>query len=159
MKTCFKCKRTLPIDDFYRHPMMGDGHLGKCKECTKRDVRENYTRRMTQADGRAKERRRGREKYARLYHVGPNWQSPDAPAEVKTRARNALSNAVRDGRIRKPSRCTECGAGGRIHGHHIDYYKPLAVRWLCSTCHRRAHAPHPDRVKPSAGPLYNTRVA
>ena len=38
-KTCFKCERVLPISEFYAHPRMGDGHSGKCKECTRRDSR------------------------------------------------------------------------------------------------------------------------
>ena len=40
VKECFKCHRTLPITEFYKHPATSDGHLGKCKECTKRDVKE-----------------------------------------------------------------------------------------------------------------------
>ena len=43
-KTCFKCSRTLPAESFYRHPMMGDGRLGKCKECTRHDVQDNYAK-------------------------------------------------------------------------------------------------------------------
>ena len=35
-KKCFKCEKTLPIDEFYVHPQLSDGHLNKCKSCGKR---------------------------------------------------------------------------------------------------------------------------
>ena len=41
-KRCFKCGITQPLDNFYRHPETSDGHLGKCKTCTKSDVSQNY---------------------------------------------------------------------------------------------------------------------
>lgn len=42
MKACFKCKQFKPYDAFYAAPGMRDGVAGKCKECTKADVRANY---------------------------------------------------------------------------------------------------------------------
>lgn len=33
MKQCFVCNKLKPIDDFYKHKRMADGHLGKCKQC------------------------------------------------------------------------------------------------------------------------------
>lgn len=38
IKTCFKCGLVKPIAEYYGHKKMSDGHLNKCKECTKKDV-------------------------------------------------------------------------------------------------------------------------
>lgn len=43
MKKCFKCGLVKAIDEYYKHPQMADGHLGKCKNCTKDNVRTNYS--------------------------------------------------------------------------------------------------------------------
>lgn len=41
-KKCFKCGAVKNIDNFYKHPRMGDGHLNKCIECTKKDSIKTY---------------------------------------------------------------------------------------------------------------------
>jgi hypothetical protein len=40
-KKCFKCGVIAPTTEFYRHPEMGDGLLGKCKCCARKDVKIN----------------------------------------------------------------------------------------------------------------------
>ncbi len=36
--------------------------------------------------------------------------------------------------------CENCLSQDFIHGHHIDYDKPLEVVWLCRTCHMKIHS-------------------
>lgn len=75
-KICFKCGIDKPITDYYVHKQMGDGHLNKCKQCTKDDVSKRYE---TLADDESfieKERLRGRVKYAK-YKYKNKIQHPE----------------------------------------------------------------------------------
>jgi hypothetical protein len=65
-KICFKCNKNKPLTDYYKHPKMGDGHLNKCKECTKDDVNKRYKEKVKDEHWLEYERERGRTKYYRL---------------------------------------------------------------------------------------------
>jgi hypothetical protein len=55
-------------------------------------------------------------------------------------AHMAVWRALRDGDLLKPDKCSECDRGDRrIDAHHEDYERPLAVEWLCRSCHMRRH--------------------
>lgn len=130
MKTCFKCGRRLESTEFYAHPRMKDGHLGKCKDCTKRDVRARYWERHEER--LAYDRRRSRSPERRQAITTYRKQNP-----AKVRAQILLHNAVARGKIaRQP--CERCGAP-RADAHHEDYTKPLDMRWLCRMHHRQRH--------------------
>jgi hypothetical protein len=136
MKACFKCGETKPLEQFYRHKMMADGHLNKCRDCTCKDVRHHRLDNPEKV--RAYDRERAKqphriEKRMKLYYRDRE-EHPD-----RLKARNTLSNAVRDGRVAKRP-CAFCATTEKLEAHHHDYAKPLDVTWLCKPCHRRFHA-------------------
>ena len=133
-KTCFKCNETKPVDDFYKHPAMADGRLGKCKECTKRDSTERRNRKIEEVREYDRQRQNLPHRVAaRVIHF-TQWKK-DNPEEYK--AHTAVHNAVRDGKLIKLP-CRVCGSE-KVHGHHEDYSKPLDVDWLCAIHHKERH--------------------
>lgn len=148
-KQCFKCGEVKPLSDFYNHPRMRDGHVNKCKECNKKDVRENrklksdYYNEFDRNRARLPHRIKAKKEYLKTENGKKSkikstkkWRNKN---QIKKKAINALNNAVREGRIIKQRTCSECGSGGRIHGHHCDYSKPFDVMWLCPSCHVKWH--------------------
>jgi len=131
VKTCFKCKVAKPLAEFYRHPYMADGHLGKCKECTKADVAENRAKRREQYSEYEKNRNGEPERRAKKlgYLKKHNEKYPE-----KALARQMVNNAVRDRQLKREP-CVYCG-DKRSQAHHSDYSKPLDVTWACFKCHR-----------------------
>lgn len=136
MKQCFKCAVTKPLTEFYRHAQMADGHLNKCKDCAKIDVRRH---RLDDPD-RVREYDRQRSRLPHRQAARADYHRRYAQANPhRVAANNAVSNAVRDGKLQKQP-CAFCAATDGLEAHHHDYGKPLDVTWLCKPCHRRFHA-------------------
>jgi hypothetical protein len=56
------------------------------------------------------------------------------------RAADAVYQALKRGKLVRPSSCEWCGGTNRkIQAHHEDYSKPLEVIWLCIPCHSARH--------------------
>ncbi len=136
-KTCFKCEEYKPLSEFYTHPEMGDGHLNKCKECTRVDVQINraarveYYRQQDAKRSQHPERKRGAAERSNTYRK----ENPD-----KVVAHRELWRALSRGDITRPQECSACGGEHPwIHGHHMDYSRPLDVVWVCPPCHSVIH--------------------
>lgn len=65
-KVCFKCSTLKSLSEYYKHPKTADGHLNKCKDCTKADTKRQTEINTSTIEGLEKERERHRKKYRRL---------------------------------------------------------------------------------------------
>lgn len=142
-KRCFKCLCVKPIDDFYKHVAMKDGHLNKCKDCTKRDER---ARRLADIDRiRAYDRARASmpHRVASRSAIIKKWK---AEHPNRRRAQNAVANAIRDGKLEKWPVCAMPECDRKPEAHHPDYDSPLEVVWLCRPHHMQAHAIEAEAV-------------
>ena len=133
-KECFKCKTVKPLTEFYKHSMMADGHLNKCKQCAKRDVSEHREKNLDKI--RAYDRDRGKrpERIKLNVEVTRAWRSEDLRRQ---RAHNMVSRSIKKGELTRMP-CIRCGALKAV-AHHDDYDKPLDVMWLCTPCHKQRH--------------------
>ena len=132
-KTCFKCGETKPLDGFYRHPRMRDGHLNKCKECNKVDSSMRDPDKVKAYDkARSKDPKRRAQ-----FLTAQRRRRAEHPE--KQSAHSKLQWAVKQGKIVIPSLCQVCSGDSRLVGHHEDYSKPLEVIWMCEPCHKRHH--------------------
>ncbi|WCO82066.1 hypothetical protein vBPpSSYP_84 [Pseudomonas phage vB_PpS_SYP] len=123
---------------------MADGHLNKCKECTKTDVKVHRKENDSVREyDRARGCRQTSEDLALWRAQNPN----------KWKAHQHIAKLVKKGLILKPCECQECGETSTnprgIHGHHDDYSKPDVVRWLCAKCHHRWHAENGEALNPN----------
>ena len=133
-KECFKCKTVKPLEDFYKHPMMADGHLNKCKECTKSDSTENRNKNLERIREYDRERAKNPERKAASVSISKAWRREDPR---RRKAHDAVSYAIKKNHlVRSP--CCRCGSE-RSLAHHEDYDKPLVVIWLCQPCHKQRH--------------------
>lgn len=149
-KVCFKCGESQLLTEFYKHPKMTDGHLGKCKGCTKKDTKDNtlknrdYYLEYDRNRANLPHRNEGRKRYSQTEEgraTARKAQDKWAVANlIKRAASHLVNNYIRDGKLTKGTTCENCGIKPDIlHGHHDDYAYPLMVRWLCSKCHSVWH--------------------
>ena len=152
---CRSCADTLPASGFYA------SNLHHCKECVKAGVRKNRADNIDHY--RSYDRKRYREDDARRQHCKDMGKTIPMSVLVernkvkrlaephKYKARNAVNNALRNGRIEKGNDCFFCGSQTKLQAHHQDYSRPLDVFWLCPPCHGKLHTVNGDFHRPKPG--------
>ena len=149
-RPCKDCGATPDVARFYA------GVPQRCAECHKQSIRQNRAAKATYyQEFEAMRYVRDYEKRRALnaaYAQTERGKAAIRRGQLAYIARNperraahiSLGNALRDGRVIRPTECQDCGAMVRLQGHHDDYAKPLDVRWLCVPCHTKAH--HGERA-------------
>ena len=143
---------------------MKDGHLNKCKGCSKKDVIENRKneyeyyvdydkKRFQEPDRRAYSYKKVQEfkekntKKSSEYNKTHYLKSKDHKRDYlkmyrkenpeKYKAHRKVYYAIKTGKLFKEP-CAVCG-NKDVHAHHEDYSKPLDVIWLCVKHHMHEH--------------------
>lgn len=131
-KHCNSCSNTKPASDFHIRAASSDGLSAKCRDC-QRDYDKDRAMKPHRVIARLEysKTERGKEAHRRASRKAA------ALSPMKKKARTAVGNALRDGKLNRCS-CEVCG-NPTAHAHHDDYSKPLDVRWLCRTHHVEWH--------------------
>lgn len=155
---CTKCHQVKPVSEYYAFKNRPHRRCRACELEYKRGRGSAYYRNNVEKIKQANRNRYHKNPLqrlvtARIYkHEHPErakktnkifarqWRknNPD-----KVKARNLLNSATRYGTLPRPDKCSECGEGGRIEGHHYAGYEgknALKVKWYCHYCHRKVHS-------------------
>jgi ribosomal protein S27AE len=128
---------------------MGDGYLNKCIACVKNRVTKHRNENLE----KIREYDKSRAMLPHRVQARKEYSNTEKGKIAKTRALKnyheryplkrashvITGNAIRDGKLVRPSSCFECASTEKIEAHHDDYTKPLDVRWLCRKCHYKWH--------------------
>jgi len=149
MKKCSSCRAELSETMFYKNRRNKTGLSYACKDCLKartETYRQNNrekavacarTSRIKNAEKhqqKCREYNKLHRKQFGIYNAIYTRKYPE-----KKKATTAVSHALRDGQLVRPSGCSTCG-NSPLQAHHGDYSKPLDVLWLCQPCHVRLHS-------------------
>jgi hypothetical protein len=133
---CILCGVEKDLSHFYKHPQMANGHLGRCKDCHRSEIKRNRDENIDRV--RAYDRERSKTLNRKLLNVEKN-RIKRKNEEGMQMAHNLVSRAIKNGKLIRPDHCSSCLINCSPQAHHDDYSKPLEIIWLCPICHADRH--------------------
>jgi len=152
---CKDCRREIGRNHYHRY-------IDKNRQISRDNYHNNkeaYFARMKRYRKDPKFRKKERE-YGRRYNQSEHGQKIRAKYSKSSRRREvskawvkrnpekkqatwAVWKACKEGKLTRPSECSQCGRDDlAIHAHHHKGYAKehrLDVEWLCVGCHEKAH--------------------
>jgi hypothetical protein len=114
-KKCFICGVEKPLTEYYKHKQMGDGHLNKCKECTKQGSKKRYNNLKENVEFVESEKTRHRDKYHRL-----NYKSKHKPTSEISRERQQMYKSKYPEKAK--ARGATCKMKPIVKGNHLHHW-------------------------------------
>lgn len=155
---CNACKREKSTKNFHKSSRDSRGYQYKCKPCQAKHGklyictlrgkevidRSNKKYRESEAGKRTKrilyEFYKTLPEFIKAERIRSQKRRADPTNRLKIKARYAVSNALRDGKITRPNQCSDCHKNRKVQAHHFLGYAPahwLDIKWLCKKCHDR----------------------
>lgn len=149
-KLCCTCQKEKPINNFTKDKSRKDGFYPRCKECHssyyrnnllhERSVRKEYRIKLKLDPAKYKT-------YRASHGVSVKRYNELNPSKIK--AASAVNRAIKQGKLNRADKCSECYVECKTEAHHdsYDFENWLNVRWLCRQCHAIHHRKYPDALK------------